>query len=523
MNRRALACTTLLVGAALCLTAGLAAARPGGGHSFSGGSHSSYSSHSSSSGSRSSYSYSSGSRSSSSYGSSGSRESQWYDVFVVVGALGIFAVIGSMSALGSVRDTLADNREAKLLEAQFAGQLPPLQRPARAGWTERPRPPPRRGFKIREHDPHFSTIVLEDLATRLYAAAYLRAAPGRDLESLAPYLASDVRDALRGECERHGHADNVVIGSLELGRIRGDRERTFVTVTVQSNVTFTGLDSEATWYLHERWTLARKLGARTRPPEAVMQLGCPSCGAPFRSRDHQRCEHCGNVVADGSFEWQVIHREVAARERMPPTVARTVVEVGTDDPTVVERDLREHLAELAATPGATLDDLQRRVSAIFAELNAGWDARDLPRLRPLLTDALHDSMRYWLAAHTARGLHNRVEQATMTRIEPAKVRRDHFFDAVTLRIFARCLDYTTDASGDIVSGSRRRPRAYSEYWTLIRGRHPGERRGDDGCPNCGGPLKLSAAGNCEHCGTHLTLGEFDWVLSKIEQDEAYRG
>jgi hypothetical protein len=31
------------------------------------------------------------------------------------------------------------------------------------------------------------------------------------------------------------------------------------------------------------------------------------------------------------------------------------------------------------------------------------------------------------------------------------------------------------------------------------------------------------AGACEYCGAHLTRGEFDWVLSKIEQDEAYTG
>ncbi len=33
----------------------------------------------------------------------------------------------------------------------------------------------------------------------------------------------------------------------------------------------------------------------------------------------------------------------------------------------------------------------------------------------------------------------------------------------------------------------------------------------------------SMAGACEHCSAHLTRGEFDWVLSKIEQDESYRG
>jgi hypothetical protein len=31
------------------------------------------------------------------------------------------------------------------------------------------------------------------------------------------------------------------------------------------------------------------------------------------------------------------------------------------------------------------------------------------------------------------------------------------------------------------------------------------------------------AGACEHCGAHVTAGEFDWVLSKIEQDDTYRG
>jgi hypothetical protein len=31
------------------------------------------------------------------------------------------------------------------------------------------------------------------------------------------------------------------------------------------------------------------------------------------------------------------------------------------------------------------------------------------------------------------------------------------------------------------------------------------------------------AGSCEYCSVHVTAGEFDWVLSKIEQDDAYRG
>jgi hypothetical protein len=31
------------------------------------------------------------------------------------------------------------------------------------------------------------------------------------------------------------------------------------------------------------------------------------------------------------------------------------------------------------------------------------------------------------------------------------------------------------------------------------------------------------AGACKYCNAHVTRGEFDWVLSKVEQDDSYRG
>ena len=37
------------------------------------------------------------------------------------------------------------------------------------------------------------------------------------------------------------------------------------------------------------------------------------------------------------------------------------------------------------------------------------------------------------------------------------------------------------------------------------------------------PLEVSMGGECKYCGAHVTSGEFDWILSKIEQDDSYRG
>jgi hypothetical protein len=75
-----------------------------------------------------------------------------------------------------------------------------------------------------------------------------------------------------------------------------------------------------------------------------------------------------------------------------------------------------------------------------------------------------------------------------------------------------------------VRGSPHRDRAYSEYWTLIR--TAGRRAApvtSPACSNCGAPLHIGQSGACEHCGAHVTDGEFDWVVSKIEQDDSYRG
>ena len=110
-------------------------------------------------------------------------------------------------------------------------------------------------------------------------------------------------------------------------------------------------------------------------------------------------------------------------------------------------------------------------------------------------------------------------------MQPVKIKEDAFYNAITLRIFAQGYDYTVDQTGRVVSGSNNNLRRWSEYWTFIRNREakPAHARADLNCPNCAAPLKVSATGICEFCGGKISSGEFDWVLSKIEQDESYAG
>jgi hypothetical protein len=105
------------------------------------------------------------------------------------------------------------------------------------------------------------------------------------------------------------------------------------------------------------------------------------------------------------------------------------------------------------------------------------------------------------------------------------VTSDRWFDAVTVRVFAAGKDYTVrDQDGAVVGGDRNKEREYTEYWTLIRASGAkGPARTDAVCPSCGAPLDINAAGQCGHCQVKLTSGQFDWVLSRIEQDEVYEG
>jgi predicted lipid-binding transport protein (Tim44 family) len=162
---------------------------------------------------------------------------------------------------------------------------------------------------------------------------------------------------------------------------------------------------------------------------------------------------------------------------------------------------------------------------IYTELNPAWTALDLTPVRGFVSDGLFDYLQYWIDAYRHQGLRNQLTGMHLTRWELAKVVRDKHFDAMTIRIWASGRDYTVvQASGQVVGGNPNVDRDYSEYWTLIRGAGvKGAPRADKNCPNCGAPLEVSMAGRCNHCDAKITSGEFDWVLSKIEQDESYSG
>jgi hypothetical protein len=377
--------------------------------------------------------------------------------------------------------------------------------------------------RLRRFDPNFSEIVFTDFCYSLFARLHEARGGGR-LADLAPYVAAPVRDGLKTHSNGVSSVDHIVIGSFTVAGLRGIDTPTVTTeVVFEANYTETTAEGKRRWYVRERWMLERARDILSPTPENAKAEHCPKCGAPLQTRTDGACLHCGTVIADGRFQWFVRSIEGLEKTEQPPRLGGFGIEIGTDRPTVFQPWIGKALATFVARhPGFTWEEFDKRVRHVATELQTAWMSRDWNRARPYETGALFQMHRYWIDEYLQQRIRNVVDQFTIGRTEVVKVTGDAFYDAITVRMFASGMDYTVDEGGTVVGGSRDQLRHWSEYWTFIRGR-AGAAADAKVCPNCGGPRAEGQTVICAYCGGKITTGEFPWVLSRIEQDESYRG
>ena len=62
---------------------------------------------------------------------------------------------------------------------------------------------------------------------------------------------------------------------------------------------------------------------------------------------------------------------------------------------------------------------------------------------------------------------------------------------------------------------------FLEVWVFQRSSHATTPAGggtlEQHCPNCGAPLDLDLAGTCRYCRAPVMSGDYDWVLTRIDQ------
>jgi hypothetical protein len=168
----------------------------------------------------------------------------------------------------------------------------------------------------------------------------------------------------------------------------------------------------------------------------------------------------------------------------------------------------------------------QRVRLAFVALQDAWCAQELTRVRPFISDGVHERFSLQFNEQKAAGYRDHMDNLQIFGLQFARVTSDDSFDSIAVRIVARANDYPVS----IIDGHRMPGPSsntpFTEYWTFLRRRGAQSLAGKPGlmeghCPNCGAPVEMNESANCTNCKALLRSGQYDWVLSEITQDSEW--
>jgi predicted lipid-binding transport protein (Tim44 family) len=118
-------------------------------------------------------------------------------------------------------------------------------------------------------------------------------------------------------------------------------------------------------------------------------------------------------------------------------------------------------------PGFDAARLASDAAETFRAVQTALAAGDVRPLRPRLTAEMFEHLQAQ-CAELRRSRHtNRIERIQFERVEATEAWQERGRDYVTVVLAGSLIDYTLDAAGAVVAGSRT-PERFEEYWTFTR-------------------------------------------------------
>ncbi len=383
---------------------------------------------------------------------------------------------------------------------------------------------------VTQDDPNFSEILFLDFAQMIQVRLLEAQGAEGHLEALRPFLDEGFFRGLEATHKQSKQAgqkiDSVIIGAIHVSSVMGLASAWSLSCTVELNYSSHERAKQQDWFARWQLNFERDKGVLSKGPDAIRTLGCPSCGSPLKLDVKGVCAYCDQAVRPGLFHWKLRSAEEMSREwRIDRPLSLSGHELGSNFPTLYDPELDVAARDFAMRyPGESLGHLKERAQEVFLRLQAAWTSGKWEQARAFESDRLYQVHLFWMERYRGKGMRNVIEQVEVQDASLVKLDQDAFYEMATLRIRASMIDYTLRGD-ELVAGSKSQARVFSEYWTFMRrkGFEPGSGKAAGQCPSCGAPIKATMNGRCAHCDAHLSSGQFDWTLAKIEQDEAYAG
>ena len=395
--------------------------------------------------------------------------------------------------------------------------------------------------KLLSIDPNFSKVLFLDFASQLYHKYYTFLGT-REYPNLLPFLSEEVKALALKEHTRRKNLNistiEIVIGSIRISSVNITDELVTIAVELEANYTnqFIHMDqiNQNRLITGERWLFSRNKTVISAEPEKMRELSCPNCGAPANFSGAGACQYCHTMIIPGEMQWVVQKQIIVSKETFQAKPVTYVEETGTNLPTVTQANFNDIKQNFLVTNQLTnwnefWDSFKQTiVSPYFQMIYDTWSRNRWEDARHLVSDRLYESYAFWIANYKRAGFINRLENIQLQKIELARIDEDKYYESLTVRIYASCLDYVENKQGKVVGGSKTKLRRFSEYWVFIQRKArpilPPVDFNPNSCPNCGAPAdQMGQAAVCGYCGSKISYGDFSWVLSMIIQDEVYKG
>lgn len=162
---------------------------------------------------------------------------------------------------------------------------------------------------------------------------------------------------------------------------------------------------------------------------------------------------------------------------------------------------------------------------LFIKLQQAWTARDWETIRTFETESLFEQHKSQLQGYINNNQINVMDRICVNYAHLYGYRVEGDKEILTVRLNSRMEDYIIDATTkQVIKGQKGLDKVNTYILTFIRKNGVKTKPGTievntTNCPNCGAPTKITSSGKCEYCGSIVTTGEYNWVLSSLQRED----
>ena len=163
------------------------------------------------------------------------------------------------------------------------------------------------------------------------------------------------------------------------------------------------------------------------------------------------------------------------------------------------------------------------VKDLFVKLQEAWTARDWSTIRYFESNELFEQHQKQLQGYIDNHQINKMERICVKSAKLSKFEQSGDKDILTVILSSKMIDYIIDdRTQEIIKGDKVTDRHSTYKLVFVRKTGIKTKVGTNevnatNCPNCGAPTQITSSGKCEYCGSVITTGEFNWVLSNLEK------